>query len=194
MKDLKRGGEKREGERHTSDGTLKNWCSRVGSTPDICRRRLCCKGEKRREARLAGRRRWWNTMTGDPPLLFSRSWRQNFKDPHWGQKHSLGPLIITTGVPLFGRGALFWVQNCSAGVPRRSPLYLLLLLSAFSSLRSSSYIFSCSPSVDRSTNIFFYLYRFSSIRPAFINIFVRVLPRKQNSCSRIESFVRLKEI
>jgi len=60
-------------------------------------------------------------MTGDPPLLFSRSWRQNFKDPHRGQKHSLGPLIITTGVPLFGRGALSRVQNCSAGVPRAKP-------------------------------------------------------------------------
>lgn len=136
-------------------------------------------------------------MTGDPPLLFSRSWRQNFKDPHWGQKHSLGPLIITTGVPLFGRGALSWVQNCSAGVPRRSPLYLLLLLlpASLFSLRASSHIFSCSPSVDRSTNIFFYLYRFSSIRPAFINIFVSVLLKKQKFiCSRIESFVRLKEI
>lgn len=77
-------------------------------------------------------------MTGDPPLLFSRSWRQNFKDPHWGQKHSLGPLIITTGVPLFGRGALSWVQNCSAGVPRRSPLYLLFLLPA--SLFSSFFL------------------------------------------------------
>lgn len=60
-------------------------------------------------------------MTGDPPLLFSRSWRRNFKDPHRGQKHSLGPLIITTGVPLFGRGALSRVQNCSAGVPRAEP-------------------------------------------------------------------------
>lgn len=75
-------------------------------------------------------------MTGDPPLLFSRSWRRNFKDPRRGQKHSLGPLIITTGVPLFGRGVLFWVQNCSAGVPRKAPfnfpaylrLRLLLLL------------------------------------------------------------------
>lgn len=69
-------------------------------------------------------------MTGDPPLLFSRSWRRNFKDPHRGQKHSLGPLIITTGVPLFGRGALSWVQNCAAGVPREGspPFYLLLLL------------------------------------------------------------------
>lgn len=60
-------------------------------------------------------------MTGDPPLLFSRSWRRNFKDPHRGQKHSLGPLIITTGVPLFGRGALSRVQNCSAGVQRAEP-------------------------------------------------------------------------
>lgn len=62
-------------------------------------------------------------MTGDPPLLFSRSWRRNFKDPHRGQKHSLGPLIITTGVPLFGRGALSRVQNCSAGVPRAEPRF-----------------------------------------------------------------------
>lgn len=71
-------------------------------------------------------------MTGDPPLLFSRSWRRNFKDPHRDQKHSLGPLIITTGVPLFGRGALSRVQNCSAGVPRVESPYLLLSASFFS--------------------------------------------------------------
>lgn len=80
-------------------------------------------------------------MTGDPPLLFSRSWRRNFKDPHRDQKHSLGPLIITTGVPLFGRGALSWVQNCSAGVPREGAPFTSFSSSRHRSfLRSSLYI------------------------------------------------------
>lgn len=52
--------------------------------------------------------------------VFSRSGRRNFKDLHEGQKHSLGPLIITTGVPLSGAGPLL-VQNCTAGVPREAP-------------------------------------------------------------------------
>lgn len=119
-------------------------------------------------------------MTGDPPLLFSRSWRQNFKDPHRGQKHSLGPLIITTGVPLFGRGALSRVQNCSAGVPRAEPPF------TSSSRHRSSLVLplvrilpsSHGRSIDLQ-NIFFSLYQFPSIRPTFINIFVRAPPWKR---------------
>jgi len=170
-----------EWKRHTSDGALKNWCSRVGSTPDIQRRkRRDGKGEREREmrGRGAGGRRWWNTMTGDPPLLFSRSWRRNFKDPHRGQKHSLGPLIITTGVSLFGRDALSRVQNCSAGVPRaKPPLPPPLGIAPLSSF--PLYILPSSHDrVDRPTNIFFSLYQFPSIRPTFINIFVRAPPWK----------------
>lgn len=110
-------------------------------------------------------------MTGDPPLLFSRSWRRNFKDPHRGQKHSLGPLIITMGVPLFGRGALSRVQNCSAGVPRaepplRPPLGIVLLSSSLLyvssrpptvgsiDLQISSSPFTNSPRFDRRLSIF----------------------------------------
>jgi len=127
-------------------------------------------------------------MTGDPPLLFSRSWRRNFKDPRRGQKHSLGPLIITTGVPLFGRGALSRVQNCSAGVPREAP---------FTSSRSSRSLLvvplsSSSPFRPRSIDL-----QISSspptgpIRAAFINIFVRS-PRHGNDSVRgiIESSTR----
>lgn len=135
-------------------------------------------------------------MTGDPPLLFSRSWRRNFKDPRRGQKHSLGPLIITTGVPLFGRGALFWIQNCSAGVPREAPfnfpayllLFIFLLHFLSISLRSLvlpsvytspslSLLLSVFPSrpPDRLTNIFFFplpvpcdptVYQYFRARPA----------------------------
>lgn len=130
-------------------------------------------------------------MTGDPPLLFSRSWRRNFKDPGRGQKHSLGLLIITTGVPLFGRGVLFWVQNCSAGVPREAPfnfpaylrrlLFLLLLLLLKESLlfgapscahplpliqsidpRISSSSFTSSLQFDRRLSIFSCLARFGN--------------------------------
>lgn len=138
-------------------------------------------------------------MTGDPPLLFSRSWRRNFKDPRRGQKHSLGPLIITTGVPLFGRGALFWVQNCSAGVPREAPfnfpayLHLLLTASLLSGAPSCAHPLPLVRSLDRPTNIFFSLYRFPSIRPAFINIF-RERPASETTPSRgiIETVLRAR--
>lgn len=88
------------------------------------------------------------------------------------------------GSPFRTRGPLLDTKLLGRGPARRSPFYLLLLLlpASLSFLFVLSliymYVSSCSPSVDRPTNIFFYLYRFPSIRSAFINIFVRALLRK----------------
>lgn len=92
--------------------------------------------------------------------VFSRSGRRNFKDLHEGQKHSLGPLIITTGVPLSGARPLL-VQNCAAGVPRGAPFNLLVHLLVPSYTRRSTHkissplcLSSSCPDLCPFTNIF----------------------------------------
>lgn len=99
------------------------------------------------------------------------------------------------GSPFRARGPLLGTKLLGRGPTRRSPLTSFFSSQHHSFLRSSSYISSCSLSLDRLTNIFFCLYRFPSIRPAFINIFVRVLLWKKQKFiyKRIKSLVRLKE-
>lgn len=114
-------------------------------------------------------------MTGDP--FFSRSGRRNFKDLHEGQKHSLGPLIITTGVPLSGARPLL-VQNCAAGVPRVEP-----------PLTSSCISSSIDPQ-----NIFFSLARARNVGPdLFARLLIFSFVRGAASAARWEQAVAIIE-
>lgn len=84
------------------------------------------------------------------------------------------------GSPFRARCPLPGTKLLGRGPARRAPFYLLLLPASLFS-RPPPYVYPpvLPRLVDRPTNIFFSLYQFPSIRPAFINIFVCAPPWKR---------------
>lgn len=176
-----RGGEGgEEGKRHTSDGALKNWCSRVGSTPDIQRRRRRDgAGEERGNAGKKSRRMsvvkhddWRSAapffevvaakLQGPSPGPETLAWPSNY---HYG------------GSPFRARCLLPGTKLLGRGPARRAPFTYVLLASLFSRPPPCIYPPVLPRPVDRPTK-YLLLPLLVPFDPAFINIFVRTLSRK----------------
>lgn len=134
-------------------------------------------------------------MTGDPPLLFSRSWRQ-LQGPSPGPETlAWPPNYHYGGSPFRARGPLLGTKLLGRGPARRSPLYLLLLPASFFSPSFLLYILLFS--LGRSTHKYLLLPLSVSFDSTGVyqHFCTRASLRKQKSVRRrIESFMRFEEI